>query len=89
MIFTCPTCGRISHNPGDSVHRYCGVCGFADGKPSARTFTCVDCASIVYSFEYAPNVTPQCSVCKWIANNIQDPADRELVRAFINKGDKP
>jgi hypothetical protein len=25
-MFTCPKCGRISHNPNDLAHRYCGAC---------------------------------------------------------------
>lgn len=25
--FTCPRCGRVSHNPNDIRERYCGACG--------------------------------------------------------------
>jgi hypothetical protein len=28
--FTCPRCGRVSHNPRDLAERFCGVCGFVD-----------------------------------------------------------
>ena len=24
--FTCPKCGRTSHNPNDAAHQYCGAC---------------------------------------------------------------
>jgi hypothetical protein len=37
--FTCPLCARISYNPHDAAHRFCGVCGFVDDKlaePQAR-----------------------------------------------------
>lgn len=26
MSFTCPKCGRVSHNPNDAKERYCGAC---------------------------------------------------------------
>lgn len=26
MSFTCPECGRTSHNPNDERYRYCGAC---------------------------------------------------------------
>lgn len=26
MPFTCPDCGRTSHNPNDEKYRYCGAC---------------------------------------------------------------
>ncbi len=26
MAYTCPKCGRTSHNPNDERHRYCGAC---------------------------------------------------------------
>lgn len=30
--FTCPDCGRTSHNPNDAAQRYCGACNkFFDG----------------------------------------------------------
>ncbi len=29
--FTCPKCGRVSHNPNDAANKFCGVCGFAEG----------------------------------------------------------
>jgi hypothetical protein len=25
-MYTCPKCGRISHNPNDALNRYCGYC---------------------------------------------------------------
>jgi hypothetical protein len=25
-LFTCPICGKTSHNPGDLAHSYCGAC---------------------------------------------------------------
>lgn len=32
--FTCPDCGRISHNPHDVAQRYCGHCHiFFDDQP--------------------------------------------------------
>lgn len=30
--YTCRHCGRVSWNPGDAIHRFCGVCGFEDGS---------------------------------------------------------
>jgi hypothetical protein len=27
-IYKCPKCGRVSHNPGDAIHRFCGACGW-------------------------------------------------------------
>jgi hypothetical protein len=30
--FTCPKCGRTSHNPNDAKWCYCGVCGFIDRR---------------------------------------------------------
>lgn len=32
---TCPKCERVSVNPGDIKHRYCGVCGFHDAPVGA------------------------------------------------------
>jgi hypothetical protein len=26
MSFRCGECGRVSHNPWDELHRYCGAC---------------------------------------------------------------
>lgn len=26
MSYTCPHCGRTSHNPNDELNRYCGAC---------------------------------------------------------------
>lgn len=25
-VFVCPRCGKVSHNPGDREHGYCGRC---------------------------------------------------------------
>lgn len=34
--FTCPACGRTSHNPNDSLNQYCGECHrFFGGTPGA------------------------------------------------------
>ena len=34
--FTCPRCGRTSHNPNDARERYCGACHvFVDDPPEA------------------------------------------------------
>jgi hypothetical protein len=29
--WTCPKCGRVSHNPNDAANNFCGVCGFVEG----------------------------------------------------------
>jgi hypothetical protein len=34
VSITCPVCGRVSYNPGDVEHRYCGNCHqFHDQMP--------------------------------------------------------
>ena len=36
MSFTCPLCGRTSHNPTDEAERYCASChAFTDVEPAA------------------------------------------------------
>jgi hypothetical protein len=34
-LFTCPKCGRTSHNPNDLVEGYCGACHDWTGRPDA------------------------------------------------------
>lgn len=34
MAFTCPRCGRTSHNPNDEREGYCGACSDWTGRPS-------------------------------------------------------
>ena len=37
MPYTCPRCGRVSYNPHDAEHRFCGACHqFEDGRPEFR-----------------------------------------------------
>lgn len=36
--FTCPDCGRTSHNPNDVEHRYCGACHWWTGDPLLGPF---------------------------------------------------
>lgn len=31
--FTCPVCGRTSHNPNDVTEQWCGACHGATGHP--------------------------------------------------------
>ena len=32
-MFTCPRCGRVSHNPKDAEYGYCGACErFTEGE---------------------------------------------------------
>lgn len=36
-MYTCPHCGRVSHNPNDLAHRYCGACHrYADERAVAE-----------------------------------------------------
>lgn len=40
MSFTCPRCGRTSHNPNDERERYCGFCHlFVDEAPQFDSVT--------------------------------------------------
>lgn len=32
--YSCPHCGRKSHNPNDAQHRYCGACHRFEDDPS-------------------------------------------------------
>lgn len=36
MTFTCPRCGRTSHNPNDEREGYCGACHDWTGTPSVE-----------------------------------------------------
>ena len=31
--FTCPCCGKVSHNPNDLEQGYCGLCHWWTGDP--------------------------------------------------------
>jgi len=31
--FTCPCCGKVSHNPNDLKHGYCGLCHWWTADP--------------------------------------------------------
>jgi hypothetical protein len=33
MAFTCPCCGRVSHNENDEREGYCGACCWWTGNP--------------------------------------------------------
>jgi hypothetical protein len=56
----CPACGRVSHNPHDIEHRYCGAChAFHDDMPFLPSY-CFDCA--VYLMGGATQHKPGCSV---------------------------
>jgi hypothetical protein len=34
--YTCPRCGRVSYNPHDLAHRYCGACKRFEDEPLHR-----------------------------------------------------
>lgn len=52
----------------------------ADGSV---TFTCTDCGNLITSFG-TDDMVPVCASCRWL-NTIEDPAERERVRAHLNR----
>ena len=44
MPFTCPQCGRTSHNPNDAAQNYCGNCHvfLDDVQPPLKPFPPID-----------------------------------------------
>lgn len=52
-----------------------------------REFTCTDCGTPVVQFgEMHDNDQDVCATCSWI-RSIDDPVEREKLRAWINKHD--
>ena len=50
-----------------------------------REFVCIDCGSEVASFgEPAANDQPLCAQCLWL-RDIEDPEERERLRAWLAK----
>ena len=49
-------------------------------------FDCIDCGIHVVAFNYlaAANSQDLCFTCQWI-RSIEDPEEREKLRAFLNK----
>lgn len=67
----------------------CGArsCPRQTAMAEPREFTCRDCGTPVVSFgEQHHNDQDVCATCSWL-RQIEDPVEREKLRAWINKND--
>jgi hypothetical protein len=48
--FTCPVCERVSHNPTDRAHRYCGACHLYVDDIEVDHIHCARCGRMAKTF---------------------------------------
>ena len=57
MSYTCPNCGKVSHNPNDETHRYCGACHRFEGDRFLQHY--------ILDHEHQPVATDFLSAAVW------------------------
>ena len=57
----------------------------ATPTPDCDFFICATCKREVYSFPFTGNDPYQCATCQWIDTYIDDPAEREELRARLER----
>jgi hypothetical protein len=88
--FTCPSCGRTSHNPND-VEGYCGAChgwtGQEAGAPRTRAGGAVDLPASVGPYQYVPPLppTPEYEAFMGAVRVSWAPLDDEETRARVRE----
>lgn len=80
--FTCPLCGRVSHNLRDAAERFCGKCGFVDDQ--TLEFECADCGASVVRYGAGTPPPYRCAGCTFLTW-IEDADKREAMRRHMLK----
>ena len=73
--FTCPKCGRTSHNLNDVRERYCGACHewFSDDRSSIPVEAAALCLNEFVVFAKQLGRCPRCGSHAWISLNFYIP----------------
>lgn len=84
--YTCPNCGRTSHNPNDLRERYCGWCHLFEGEDAdddVTRFRCTDCGEHVLALGLSVcALPPRCNVCAWLQEFVE-PAEHAEYRKLL------